>query len=120
MKYFLALCLMSLSLPLFAQATVSQGAFIDPVGTETFPMEVEVQAQGMNIDAETHNLGNVVSVTLTNRGEQPVECTATFNNGPEIAGPVRVRIAPGEQVEATETLRQSAIIVRVDVACERA
>lgn len=120
MKYILSLCLLALSMPLLAQSTGSLGAAPDPLTPETFPMEVDLQAEGLDIEAQTSNLGKVVAVSLTNQGDQAVNCTVTFHNGPEIGGPVRVELAPGAQVEATETLERDVILVRTDVECERA
>lgn len=120
MKYFLSLCLLSFSLPLLAQTAVTPGVAADPLASGTFPIEVDLQAEGLDIEAETSNVGKVVAVSLTNQGDERVNCTVTFHNGPEIAGPVRVELAPGAQVEATETLRRDVILVRTDVECERA
>ena len=120
MKYLLSLCLLTLSLPLLAQTTLNAGVTTDPPGPGAFPIEVDLQAEGLDIETDTSNVGNVVAVILTNQGEQRTQCTVTFHNGPEVAGPVRVNIAPGAQVEATESLQRAVIRVRADVECERA
>lgn len=119
MRYIFSLCLLSLSLPVLAQTTLNAGATTDPLGPGTFPIEVDLQAEGLNIETATSNVGRVVAVTLTNRGDNAAQCIVTFNNGPETAGPVRVKIAPGAQVEASETLQREVILVRTNVECER-
>lgn len=119
MRYLLSLCLLSFSLPLLAQTTVSPGAAPDPVTPGTFPVEVDLQAEGLDIDVATSSVGRVVGVTLTNQGQEAARCTVTFHNGPEIAGPVRVELGAGAEAQATETLDREAIVVRTDVECER-
>jgi len=119
MKYILSLCLLTLSLPLMAQTTLNAGVTTDPLSTGIFPIEVDLQADGLNIETSTSNAGNVVAVTLNNRGDEAAQCTVTFNNGPEVAGPVRVKVGPGAQVDATETLQREAVVVRADVECEK-
>lgn len=98
--------------------TASVLASMIPLTASAFPIDVEVESEGVSIVASSAYLSNIATVTLLNEGSENATCTATFVNGPERPLPSRVRLNPGEQTTMTQSFVRHINRVRVSVACE--
>lgn len=54
-----------------------------PFTAAAFPVDVEVQSDGVSIVASSSYLSNIATVTLVNEGAENALCEARFVNGPE-------------------------------------
>lgn len=115
MKQLLFVGLLALSMPLMAQQSTAAGPNL--LSPQTFPIDVALQAEGLNLATDTGNVGNIATVTLTNQDNREVFCVAQFVNGPERPGPIRARLAPGEKTVLTQAFHREIIRVRVSIEC---
>ncbi len=115
MKQLILVGLLAFPMPLMAQipALVGTGA----LSPASFPVDVELQGEGLDLTTSTGNVGNVATVTLTNLGETEVFCVATFTNGPERPSPVRARLTSGEKTVLTQAFSREIVRVRVAIEC---
>lgn len=96
-------------------ATILASAY--PLVAWAFPIDVEVESEGVSIVATSAYLSNIATVTLLNEGSENAMCSATFVNGPERPSPSRVRLNPGEQTVMTQAFMRHINRVRVNVVC---
>jgi hypothetical protein len=89
-----------------------------PLSGWAFPVDVEVQSEGVSIVASSSYLSNIATVTLLNEGAENALCQAHFVNGPERPSPSRVRLNPGEQTVMTQAFQRHVNRVRVTVSCQ--
>lgn len=89
-----------------------------PLAAAAFPVDVEVQSEGVSIVASSSYLSNIATVTLVNEGAENALCEARFVNGPERPSPSRVRLNPGEQTIMTQAFQRHINRVRVTVSCQ--
>ena len=89
-----------------------------PLSAWAFPVDVEIESEGVSVIASSSYLSNVATVTLINEGGENALCTGTFVNGPERPSPNRVRLSPGEQMVMTQAFQRDITRVRVKVSCE--
>lgn len=115
MKQLFFVGLFALSMPLLAQQPTLVGP--DSLSPQGFPVNVQLQAEGLDLTTSTGNVGNVATVTLTNQDSREVFCVAAFQNGPEQPNPVRARLAPGEKTVLTQAFQREIIQVRVTIEC---
>lgn len=92
-------------------------ASVCPLTAWAFPIDVDVESEGVSIVASSAYLSNIATVTLLNEGTGNALCTATFVNGPERPSPSRVRLNPGEQTVMTQSFVRHITRVRVNVIC---
>lgn len=88
-----------------------------PLTAWAFPIDVEVESEGVSVVASSAYLSNIATVTLLNEGSENALCSATFVNGPERPLPRRVRLNPGEQTLMSQTFVRHITRVRVNVVC---
>ncbi len=89
-----------------------------PFAAWAFPIDVEVQSEGVSIVASSSYLSNIATVTLLNEGPENALCEARFVNGPERPVPRRVRLNPGEQTILTQAFQRHINRVRITLSCE--
>lgn len=112
MKAVLIVVLSVLSLPLSAQIHLAQN--------QAFPIDIDLQAEGLEITASSSRNSNVAMVTLGNAGSATALCEATFVNGPERPPLRRIRIEPGEQGLVSQAFMREVNRIRVTVECNPA
>lgn len=84
-----------------------------------FPIEVEQQLNGAEIDIQTMDLGNNTgSVSLHNYGQRAAVCSARFRNGPESPRTRKARITSGEKAHLTARFSTTVIKLRIQVKCK--
>lgn len=84
-----------------------------------FPIDVEQQLNGAEIDIQSMDLGNNTgSVSLHNYGQRAAVCTARFRNGPESPRTRRARLGSGERAHLTARFSTTVIRLRVQVECQ--
>ena len=110
MKYVLLSVLM-----LFTGALFAQGF---PLTTKAFPVELELLAEGLELETRTGHLANIATVTVKNTDSRAVNCEASFVNGPERPVPARVRLASGEETVMTQAFNREVVRVRVTLTCQ--
>lgn len=94
-------------------------ALLCPVAAFAFPIEVEEQLNGAEINIEIMDLGNnTAAVSLTNYGQKAAVCKARFRNGPESPRTRKARIAGGETANLTARFSTTIIKMRVSVECK--
>lgn len=103
------IAVMLLSMPLLAQTI--------PANNKPFPIEIELQGEGLGVRASSGQVSNIATVTLTHTGTGPVLCEASFVNGPERPAAKRARLQPGEETVITQAFNREIIRVRVLVTC---
>lgn len=95
------------------------GCLLLPATVFAFPIEVEQQLNGAEIDIQTLDLGNNTgSVSLHNYGPRAAVCTARFRNGPESPRTRKARIASGDKAHLTARFSSAVIKLRVQVECK--
>lgn len=104
MSRFHPLLLLSCLLPAMAMAS--------------FPIDVELNVEGVSMSATSDDVSNVATVTLSNDGDIAAECEATFVNGPERPFPRRATLEAGESTVLTQPLERAITRVRVIINCK--
>ncbi len=98
---------------------ILMGCLLLPATVFAFPIEVEQQLNGAEIDIQTLDLGNNTgSVSLHNYGPRAAVCTARFRNGPESPRTRKTRIASGDKAHLTARFSSTVIKLRVQVECK--
>ncbi len=94
-------------------------ALLCPIAAFAFPIEVEKQLNGAEIDIESMDLGNnTAAVSLQNYGQRAAVCKARFRNGPESPRTRKARIVAGETAHLTASFSTTIIKMRVSVECK--
>lgn len=112
MKLILLAVLSVLALPLAAQ--------VHPTSNQAFPIEIDLQAEGLDVTASSSRNGNVALVTLANAGAGQALCEVTFVNGPERPPLRRIRLEPGEEGLVSQAFKREVNRIRVTVDCNPA
>ncbi len=95
------------------------GSLLLPVAAFAFPIEVEKELNGAEIDVQTSDLGNnMASVSLQNYGQRDAVCKARFRNGPESPRTRKARVVAGETAHLTARFSTTVIKMRVRVECK--
>lgn len=88
------------------------------VAMAAFPIDVEVNADGVTISATSDDVSNVATVTVSNNGGNTAECEATFVSGPERPFPRRTILDAGESTVLTQPFERAVTHVRVTLNCK--
>ncbi|MBF8745512.1 3-phosphoglycerate kinase [Pseudomonas putida] len=90
-----------------------------PVGAMAYPIEVEKQTSGVQLDYTTYDTAyDLGSISLNNYGQVPAQCKVTFRNGPEAPRVRRVNVPAGKSVDVTAKFNRQIIRLRVDLDCK--
>lgn len=100
--------LMGMSLALCAAAAMA------------FPTDLELDLDGLNVEALTHVDGRVALVRISNYESFAVRCEAVFRNGPEISRARRAVIDPTDTAVLSWTPRREVVRLRVELSCKPA
>ncbi|MFU8894914.1 MAG: 3-phosphoglycerate kinase [Gammaproteobacteria bacterium] len=100
--------LTGMSLVLFAAAAMA------------FPTDLELDVDGLNVQALTHIDGRVAGVRVSNHERFAVRCEAVFRNGPEISRARRAVIDPDDTALLSWTPRREVVRLRVELSCRPA
>ncbi|MEH6492773.1 3-phosphoglycerate kinase [Halopseudomonas sp.] len=84
----------------------------------SFPIDVEIHADGLSISATSDDVSNVATVTVSNDGDTTAECEGTFVSGPERPFPRRTILEPGESTVLTQAFERAITRVRVTLDCK--
>jgi len=88
------------------------------VALASFPIDVELNVEGVSLSATSDDVSNVATVTLTNDGDTTAECEATFVSGPERPFPRRTILDAGESTVLTQPFERAITRVRVTINCK--
>ncbi len=91
---------------------------VPAVALASFPIEVEINAEGVSISATSDDVSNVATVNVSNDGDNTAECEATFVSGPERPFPRRTILEPGESTVMTQPFERVITKVRVTLNCK--
>jgi len=94
------------------------GCLLPAVAMASFPIDVEINANGVSVSATSADVSNVATVTLTNNGSNTAQCEATFISGPERPFPRRTQLDAGESTVLTQHFEREITRVRVSVNCK--
>ena len=84
------------------------------VAMASYPIDVEVNADGVTISATSDDVSNIATVTVSNNAE----CEATFISGPERPFPRRTILDAGESTVLTQPFERAVTRVRVTLNCK--
>lgn len=88
------------------------------VAFASFPIDVELNVEGVSISTTSDDVSNVATVTVSNDGDNAAECEATFVNGPERPFPRRTVLEAGERTVLTQAFEREITRVRVALNCK--
>jgi hypothetical protein len=91
---------------------------VPAVALAYFPIEIEINAEGLDISATSDDVSNVATVTVRNDGDTTAECEGTFISGPERPFPRRTILEPGESTVLTQPFERAITLVRVTLNCK--
>ncbi|WP_313089502.1 3-phosphoglycerate kinase [Pseudomonas sp.] len=85
----------------------------------SYPVELEQTLNGTEVQASTETIDrDMAGLVLQNLGDQSVECSAVFRNGPELPRTRRVTLAAGERKPMTAKFKRDVIRLRIQLTCE--
>lgn len=90
-----------------------------PVSAFAYPIDVEKQYNGVQIDYTSHDTDyDMGSITLNNYGDVDAQCTVVFINGPESPRTRRVQIAAKHSADVSAKFSRNIIKLRIKLTCE--
>lgn len=85
----------------------------------SYPVDLEQELNGAEVLASTETIDrDMAGLVLQNLGDRPVECTASFRNGPEMPRTRRVTLDSGETKPMTAKFKRDVIKLRIKLTCE--
>jgi len=88
-----------------------------PAIAMAFPIDIEMNSKGLDIDYRTSQIEMMVALQLTNHDLQAAECAVRFQNGPELARTRRVTIGAQKSTTVQYTARRTVVRMRVTITC---
>lgn len=82
-----------------------------------FPTDLEINAEGLSIAAQTESDGRLAFIHISNREAFAVRCEAAFRNGPEVSRVRRATLEAAESRSLSWMPRRQVIRVRVVLSC---
>ncbi|MDY7218934.1 3-phosphoglycerate kinase [Denitrificimonas sp. JX-1] len=100
------------------RALIFLGGLLLPVAALAFPIEVQQQLNGTEIEVQTLDLGNnTASLSLHNFGEHNVICKARFSNGPETPRTRQAQVMAKGVAHLTVRFSTAVIKARIRIEC---
>lgn len=88
-----------------------------PAIAMAFPIDIEMNSKGLDIDYRTSQIEMTVALQLTNHDMQAAECAVQFRNGPELARTRRVTVGAQKSTTVQYTARRTVLRMRVTINC---
>lgn len=85
-----------------------------------FPIDLEVDAEGLDLEAVVHTDGLLAVVQVTNHEQAAIRCTARFFAGPDRGRTRRAIIEPGHSASLSWAPRRTVVRLRVELSCQMA
>jgi hypothetical protein len=83
-----------------------------------FPVDLEVDAEGLNIGTVVHSDDKLAIVSVTNQEEFPLRCEAEFHSGPEHGRTRFAIIEPGRVASMSWAPRREVVRLRIALSCQ--
>jgi hypothetical protein len=84
-----------------------------------FPVDLEVDADGLSIGTVVHSDGALAIVSVTNQEEFPLRCDAEFLSGPEFGRTRHAIIEPGRVASMSWTPQREVVRLTIKLSCAR-
>lgn len=86
---------------------------------QMIPIDLEKQLNDLALKVSTQNIGPELMVAVQNEETFDVQCTARFDNGPQIPVERRAIIKAGKHGQLTAPVRRAVTRVSIQLNCQR-
>ncbi len=83
----------------------------------SFPIEISAELHNLDIEVSTSSAANTANISIINKSDQAISCSAHFKAGPESSKAKRSNIEPQQKVVLTHRANRQLTKMRITLEC---